>query len=95
MRFFVVQNFSFLRTVCGYLSYLDVFIVVSFVRSTRKAIVAEANLRCGDFLFEKNCHHSTGSFSFFLVLTARPYLSFHKFESQWCVFGFGDAFITC
>ena len=26
------------------------FIIVSFVESTRKAIVAEANLRCGDFL---------------------------------------------
>ena len=70
------------------------FIVVSFVRSTRKAIVAEANLRCGDFLFEKNCH-STGSFFFFFVLTARHYLSFHKFERQWCLFWFGDAFITC
>ena len=71
------------------------FIVVSFVKSTRRAIVAEANLRCGDFLFEKNCRHSTGSFSFFLVLTTRHYLSFHKFERQWCLFGFGDAFITC
>ena len=71
------------------------FIVVSFVESTRKAIVAEANLRCGDFLFEKNCRHSTGSFSFFLVLTTRHYLNFQKFERQWCLFGFGDAFITC
>ena len=71
------------------------FIVVSFVRSTRKAIVAEANLRCGDFLFEKKCRHSTGSFSFFLVLTTRHYLSFHKFERQWCLFGFGNTFIFC
>ena len=31
MRFFVVQVFSFLRTVCGLFSHLDVFIVVSFV----------------------------------------------------------------
>ena len=30
------------------------FNIVSFVESTRKAIVAEANLRCDDFLFEKN-----------------------------------------
>ena len=29
------------------------FVVVSFVKSTRKAILEEANLRCGDFLFEK------------------------------------------
>ena len=54
MRFFVVQVFSFLRTVCGLLSHLDVFIIVSFVKSTRKAIVAEVNSRCGEFLFEKN-----------------------------------------
>ena len=31
---FCGTNFSFLRTVCGYLSRLDVFIVVSFVKST-------------------------------------------------------------
>ena len=29
------------------------FIVVSFVKFTGKAVDAEANLRCGDFLFEK------------------------------------------
>ena len=71
------------------------FIIVSFVKSTRKAIVAEANFRCGDFLFEKKCRHITGSFSFFLVLTTSHYLSFHKFERQWCLFGFDDAFKTC
>ena len=34
MRFFVVQIFSFLRTMCGLLSHLDLFIVVSFVKPT-------------------------------------------------------------
>ena len=29
------------------------FIVVPFDRSTALVVVAEANLRCGDFLFEK------------------------------------------
>ena len=71
------------------------FIIVSFVKSTRKAIVAEANLRCGEFFIKKKCRHITGIFSFFLALTTRHYLSFHKFERQWCLFGFGDAFITC
>ena len=49
-------------------------------------VVAEANLRCGDFLSEKSCRHSTVSFSFFLVLTTRYSLSFHKFERQSCLF---------
>ena len=63
------------------------FIVVSFVRSTKKAIVAEASLRCGDFLFENNCRHSTGSFSFFLVLTARHYLSFTNLKDSGAFLG--------
>ena len=33
------------------------FIIVSFVETTRKAIVPEANLRCCDFLFEKMSSH--------------------------------------
>ena len=70
MRSFVVQIFSFFRTSCGKLSHLGVFIVVPFISSFGLAIVAEANLRCGDFLSEKSCH-STGSFYFFLVLTNR------------------------
>ena len=32
---------------------LDVFIVVPFINSTGLAIVAEADLRCGEFLSEK------------------------------------------
>ena len=33
------------------------FIVVPFINSTRLAIVAEADLRCGDFLSEKSCRN--------------------------------------
>ena len=57
MRLFVVQCFSFFRTVCGYLRNLDVFIVVPFINSYGLAIVAEANLHCGEFFSEKNCRH--------------------------------------
>ena len=44
------------------------------------------------FLSEKSCRHSTGSFSFFLVLIPRHSLSFHKFERQSCLFGVDNAF---
>ena len=47
------------------------FIDVPFISSTGLAIVAEANLRCGDFLSEKSCRHCNGSFTFFLVLNTR------------------------
>ena len=33
------------------------FIVVTFISSTRLAIVAEAILRCGDILSEGSCRH--------------------------------------
>ena len=33
------------------------FIVAPFIDSTEIAIIAEADLRCGDFLSEKNCRH--------------------------------------
>ena len=41
----------------GYLRNLDVFSVVPFINCTELAIVGEADLRCGEFLFEKSCHH--------------------------------------
>ena len=69
------------------------FIVAPFIDSTDLAIAAEANSRCGDFLSEKICRHSTGSFSFFLVLTTRHSLSFHKLERQSCLFGVDNAFL--
>ena len=57
MRLFVVQGFSFFRTVCGYLRYLDVFIVFPFINYYGVATAAEADLRCGEFLSEKSCRH--------------------------------------
>ena len=53
MRSFVVLFFSFFRTVCCMLRNLDVFIDVPFINSTRLAIVAAVDLRCGDFWSEK------------------------------------------
>ena len=70
-------------------------LVVPFFSSTGLAIVAEANLPSGDFLSEKICRHSTGSFSLFLVLTPRHSLSFHKFERQSCLFGVDNAVFPC
>ena len=49
--------FSYFRTLCGKLSHLDVFIVVPFISSARLAIVAEADLLCGNFLSVKSCRH--------------------------------------
>ena len=57
MRFFVVQFFSFFRTLCGLLNRLDVFIDVPFINSTGLVVVSEANLRFGVFLSEKCCRH--------------------------------------
>ena len=62
LRFFEVQFFSYFRTVCGWLRSLDVFIVVPFISSFVLAIVAEADLRCGDFLSEKKLSSKIGSF---------------------------------
>ena len=74
--------FSFLRTLCGLLRNLDVFIVVPFINSTGLAIVAEADLRCGDFLSEKNCQKAVVSTSFWSwilnvssVLTSLEYIA--------------------
>ena len=53
----MVQGFSFFRTVCGYLRNLDVFIVVPFINYYGLAIVAEADLHCGEFFSEKSCRH--------------------------------------
>ena len=83
MRLFVVQGFSFFRTVCGYFKILDVFIVVPFIIPYGVATVAEADLRCGEFLSEKNCRHKlvvSTSFWYWLlnassVLTSLKYTS--------------------
>ena len=47
------------------------------------------------FFVRKSFRHSTGSFYFFLVLTTRHSLSFHKFERQRCFFGVDNALFTC
>ena len=81
MRHLVVQGFSFFRTVCGFLRNFDVSIVVPFINSYGVATVAEADLRCGDFLSEKCCRHklvvSTSFWSWLLnvssVLTSLKY----------------------
>ena len=57
MRSFVVQLFLFFRTLCGQLRHLDVIIVVPFIRSAGLAIVAEADLLCGNFLSQKSCRY--------------------------------------
>ena len=88
--FFIFQDIVWLA------KHRDEFLVVSFISSAVLAIVAEANLRCGDFLSEKSCRQSTGSFSFFLVVTTRHSLSFHKFERQSYLFGLDNAiFFHC
>ena len=56
--------FLFFRTLCGQLRHLDLFIGLPFVRCTGLAIVAEADLLCGDFLSEENCHKLVVSTSF-------------------------------
>ena len=57
MRFFVVQNFSLSRTVCGWLRNLDEFIVVPIINYAGLAIVAEADLLCGNCLYEESCRY--------------------------------------
>ena len=54
------------------------FIVVSFVKSTRKAIVAEANLRCGDFLFEKKLSSQYWQFFFLFGLDYQTLFEFSQ-----------------
>ena len=43
--------------MCGKLGNLDVFNFVPFINSTGLAIVAKADLCCGEFLSEKSCCH--------------------------------------
>ena len=47
------------------------------------------------FFVRKSCRHNTGSFSFFLFLTNRHSLSFHKFERHSCLFGVDNSLSTC
>ena len=70
------------------------FLVVPFISSTGLAIVAEADLRCGDFLSEKNCHKlvvSTSFWSWLWLLNVSSVLTFLKntatFLGCYCVVG--------
>ena len=65
--------FPYFRTLCGWLSHLYVFIDVRFIRSPGLAIVAEANLRCGDFLSGKVVT-VLAVFSFWSWLTDIPWV---------------------
>ena len=59
--------------MCGLFRNLDVIIVVPFINFTGLAIVAEADLRCGDFLSEKFCHKlvvSTSFWSWLLIVSS-------------------------
>ena len=49
------------------------FIFAPFIDSTDLAIVAEADLRCGDFLSEESCHKlvvSTSFWSWLLIVSS-------------------------
>ena len=69
------------------------FIVAPFIDSTDLAIVAEADLRCGDFLSKKSCRHKlvvfTGFWSWLLnvfsVLTSLKYTAtfFRVVKALW------------
>ena len=88
MRSSVVQVFSFFRTACGYLRNFDVFIVVPFINSTGLAIVAEADLCCGEFLSEKSCCHKmvVSNSSWYWLLNFSSILTSLKYTAT--IFGF-------
>ena len=87
--------FSFFRTLCGYLSHLDVFNFVSFISSTRLAIVAEADLLSSNFLSEKNSRHKlVVSVSFWSwLLNASSVLTSLKYAAL--LFWFVNALWVC
>ena len=64
------------------LSHPDVFIVFPIISSTELAITAEANLRCGDFLFEKSCRKVVVSTSFWSwLLSVSSVLTYLKYTA--------------
>ena len=81
---FCGTSFYFFRTVCGYLRNLDVSIVVPFINSYRVATVAEADLRCGEFLSETNCRHKlvlSTSFWYWLLNVSSVFFTFLKYTA--------------
>ena len=61
-------------------------IVAPFIDSTVLAIVAQADLRCGDFLSEKSCRHKLVVFTGFwsLLLNVSSVLTFFKHTATFC-----------
>ena len=70
------------------------FIVVPLIRSTGLAIVAEADLRCGDFCAKKMSSH-IGSFHWLLVLATECFFSFDIFETHSDILGVVNALLVC
>ena len=62
------------------------FIVIPFIRSTGLAIVAEADLLCGNFLSEKSCRDKLVVSTSFWVLATECFFSFDIFEIHTDVF---------
>ena len=70
------------------------FIVVPFISSTGLAIVTEADLLCGNLLFEKSCHKLVVSTSFWSwILNASSVLTSLKYAAQ--LFWFVIALWVC
>ena len=74
---------------------LDMFIFFPIISSTGLAIVAEADLRCGAFLSEKNCRHKlvvSTSFWYWLLNVSSIFLSL-KYTAT--IFWFVNALWVC
>ena len=96
MQFFSLKVFPFLITASGWYYHFDVLNFIHLISSTGLAIVAEVDLRCGDFLFEKSCHKLVVSTSFLSrllnvssVLTSLK--TQQKFFGLLMRFGFADS----
>ena len=77
-NFFIFQD-----SVCGYFRNLDVFNNVQFINSAGLAIIAEADLRCGEFSSEKNCRHKLVVFTSFWnwLLNVSSILTYLKYTA--------------
>ena len=62
------------------------FIIVSFVKSTKKGIVAEANLHCGDFCSKKMSSHYW-PFFFLLGLDYQIFFEFSQMKGSGAFLG--------
>ena len=92
---FCGTNFLIFQEIFGLVKSSCCSFFVPFSSSTGLVLVAEANLRCGDFLSEKNVVTILANFLYFFILTTRQSLSFHKCERQSCLFGVDNSLFTC